>query len=116
MFGFEGVGILEPTRLFTIDSQALFQVFWIILNFGILLLILVCLFILGRKIFNKRAEASKDKTRIEQKRYYYQLRILELDNPNIEINGLSRLIKAVEAEMDNEDIIHVEKMIAKPDK
>ena len=49
--------------------------------------------------------------RIQQKRTLYMLKELENQNEGNEVRGLKKLIKSIEAEMDQEDIAFVEKKI-----
>jgi hypothetical protein len=52
---------------------------------------------------------------VEQKKRLYMLLRLEKENAGIKINGLRRDIKATMAEMQQEDVAWVEKMIAEED-
>jgi hypothetical protein len=56
--------------------------------------------------------ATNVEVQVEQKKRLYQLLTLKKDNEGLNIKGLNELIKATKAEMQQEDVAWVEKMVA----
>jgi len=56
--------------------------------------------------------ASILEIQVEQKKRLYQLLKLKKDNEGYDIKGLNELIKATRAEMQQEDVAWVEKIVA----
>ncbi|MDR2532285.1 MAG: hypothetical protein LBC82_05520 [Oscillospiraceae bacterium] len=56
--------------------------------------------------------ASSIEIQVEQKKRLFQLLKLEKDNAGYEVKGLSEAIIATKAEMQQEDVAYVEKMVA----
>jgi len=56
--------------------------------------------------------ATNLEVQVEQRRRLYQLLKLKKDNPGMEIKGLDEFIKQTRAEMQQEDVAWVEKMVA----
>jgi hypothetical protein len=56
--------------------------------------------------------ATSIEVQVEQKRRLYQLLKLKKDNEGYEVKGLNELINATKAEMQQEDVAWVEKMIS----
>ena len=58
--------------------------------------------------------ATNLEVQVEQRRRLYQLLKLKKDNQGIMIDGLDEFIKQTRAEMQQEDVAWVEKMVAEP--